>query len=145
MKTISTTRKINASPARVFAVVAHLDEWSDALPHVIKFEFLTEQKSGVGTRFCETRLMGKSEAVTELEVTEYTQDERIRLVGDSHGAEWDTVWTVEADGEGSVLKIDMDARSYKLMAKIMNKLFRGMIAKAVEKDVDLIKAYCEKG
>ena len=64
----------------------------------------------------------------------------------THGAGWDAVWTVKADGDGdgSELQIQMDARSYKLMAKIMNTLFRGMIAKAVEKDMDLIKAYCEK-
>jgi hypothetical protein len=38
----------------------------------------------------------------------------------------------------------MDARPYKLMARVMNTLIGGMVKKAVEKDMDSVKAYCEK-
>lgn len=40
--------------------------------------FLTDSEKGVGTKFRETRMMGKREAGTELEVTEYVPNERVR-------------------------------------------------------------------
>ena len=38
----------------------------------------------------------------------------------------------------------LDARAYKLLPKLMNPLIEGMIQKAVEKDMDAVKAYCER-
>ena len=31
----------------------------------------------------------------------------------------------------------------KLLPRVMNPLIRGMVAKAVERDMDLVKAFCE--
>jgi uncharacterized protein YndB with AHSA1/START domain len=79
------TRSIAAPVARVFETVAHIDRFQEAIPHITNVEFLTETHSGVGTRFRETRLMRGREASTELEVTEYVPDERVRLVSDAGG------------------------------------------------------------
>ena len=38
----------------------------------------------------------------------------------------------------------MDARAHKLPPKLMNPLIKGMVQKAVEKDMDAVKAYCER-
>ncbi len=46
-----TERKIAAPPEKVFELVAHIDEFSKAVPHIIDVEFLSEQRTGVGTRF----------------------------------------------------------------------------------------------
>ena len=109
-------------------------------------EFLTEQRKGVGTRFRETRLMGKRKGSAELEVTEYVENERIRLVSDQGGTIWDTVFTVQPAAEGGVeLKMVMDANAYKLLAKLLNPLIKGVIAKFIEKDMDAVKSYCEQG
>jgi hypothetical protein len=55
----------------VFSTVAAINQFSRAIPHIVKVEFLSEVRAGVGTRFGETRLMGGREAATELEVTEW--------------------------------------------------------------------------
>ncbi|KAB2847196.1 MAG: hypothetical protein F9K45_00175, partial [Melioribacteraceae bacterium] len=70
MKTITVTKNINAPVEKVFNTVAHIEEFSKTVPHIVKVEFLTELKTGAGTRFRETRLMKGKEAATELEVTE---------------------------------------------------------------------------
>ena len=144
MPRIAITRRIDAPADAVFSAVSDIRRFSEALPHVVKFEFLTEQKTGVGTRFRETRLMGGKEAETELEVTEFVENERVRLVADSHGTIWDTTFTVEAGDGATKLDMVMDARAHKLLPKLMNPLVMGMIRKAVERDMDLVKAYCEK-
>ena len=55
MAYITVFRKIDAPPETTFQTVAHIDKFSQALPHVVDYEFLTDQTSGVGTRFRETR------------------------------------------------------------------------------------------
>ena len=138
------TRDINAPASVVFQTVADIRQFSKALPHVVKYEFLTELPIGIGTRFRESRLMNGKEATTELKVTEYVDNERVRMVADSHGTVWDTVFNVAASGELTHLSLTMDARAKTLLPKIMNFLIKGMIKKAVERDMDLVKAFCEE-
>lgn len=143
MKSITVTRTINAPIEKVFGTVADIRQFEQALPHVIGHEFLSEQESGVGTQFRETRVMKGRETVTELEVTEYVENDRVRMVADTNGTVWDTVFTVTTDGTTTTLVTTMQARAYKLLPKLLNPLIRGMIAKAVGKDMDLVKASCE--
>ena len=144
MKPIIVSREISAPKALVFQTVANIREFAKACPKIVKYEFLTEIESGVGTKFRETRMMGGKEAVTDLEVTEYEENDHIRLVADSHGAVWDSVFRVRETEGITTLTLTMEARSYRLLAKVMNFLFQGMIKKEVAKDMDRVKAYCEK-
>lgn len=144
MKTITITKNINAPVEKVFNTVAHIEEFSKTVSNVVKVEFLSEHKTGVGTRFRETRLMKGKEAVTVLEVTEYVKNENVRLVAQNMGTVWDTTFAVKADGSGTILTMAMDAKSNNFLAKLMNFMIRGMIAKEVEKDMDAVKVYCEK-
>jgi ribosome-associated toxin RatA of RatAB toxin-antitoxin module len=53
----SVTRTIDAPIDVVFATVSDINNFSKAVPHITKVEFLSEQKTGVGARFEETREM----------------------------------------------------------------------------------------
>ena len=77
-------------------------------------------------------------------VTEYLENESIRMVSDQGGTVWDTVFTVTPSDDGVDLTMVMDAKAYKLMAKFFNPLIKGMIRKFIEKDMDAVKAYCER-
>ena len=144
MALLSATRTIAAPVDRVFDTVAHIENFRKALPSITNVQFLTESKTGVGTRFRETRVMRGRESTTVLEVTEYQPNERVRLVSDAGGTIWDTVFTVKAADGGTDLSLAMDARPYKLAARIMNPLVSRMIRKAIEGDMDAVKAYCEQ-
>ena len=144
MGTTTVTRTIRASQAAVFEAVAHIENFSKIVPAITNVEFLSEQKTGIGARFKETRLMGKREGTSILEVTEYVPPERIRIVSDQGGIIWDTVFAVEPAGDGQVeLSMVMDARAYKFFAKLINPLIKGMIRKFIESDMDAVKAHCE--
>ena len=135
---------VQAPVEAVFDCVAHIQNFSNAVPDISKIEFLTQSRRGVGTRFRETRVMKGREATTELEVTEYDAPHRIRLVSDEGGTIWDTVFTTIATADGGTrLEMVMDARPYKLMAKIVNPFIGRMISKAVEEDMNAVKTYCE--
>ena len=89
--------------------------------------------------------MGSRRATTELEVTEYVQDEHVRFVSDAGGTVWDTTFTVEPDpdGRGTRLVMVMEARPHKLLARLATPLMKRVIAKAIDADRDAVKAYAE--
>lgn len=138
------TRTIRAPADVVFSTVADIGQFSKAVPHIVKVEFLSDVRSGLGTRFRETRLMKGRESRTELEVTEYQPNRRVRMVAESHGTVWDTLFEVRSESGFCVLTLTMDARARSLIPKIMNVLIRGMVRKAIEKDMDAVKAFCER-
>lgn len=140
----STSRQIKAPVEIVFSAITDLEKFPDKNPDIVKIEILSEQKTGIGTRFIEIRRMGKREGSTELECTEYVENELVRFVADQGGTIWDSVFTTSAKDGGTELTLEMDARPYKLMPKIIMPMILGMIAKAVEKDMDAVKEYCER-
>ena len=144
MANVTVTRRIDAPADAVFRNVAHIEQFSRAVPHILRVEFLTEVKSGVGARFRETRMMMGREASTELEVTEYVENERVRIASEAGGTLWDTVFTVAPDGEGTELKMVMDAKPLTVGARMTLPLVIGAVRKAVEQDMDSVKAFCER-
>ena len=144
MTRIVVTQKITAPIGVVFNAFADIRQIPIVLPHVITQEFLSDIKSGIGTRFRETRLMNGKESITELEVTEYVENDHVRMVADSHGTVWDTIVCMNQEKERVALTITMDAKAYKLLPKLMYPFIKGMIKKAMVKDLDLVKSYCEK-
>jgi uncharacterized protein YndB with AHSA1/START domain len=88
------TRDIGAPREKVFRAVADIGQFSQAIPQIVRVELLSDVTSGLGARFRETRLMNGKEIPTELTVTEYVANERIRLVAESHETVWDSLFVV---------------------------------------------------
>ncbi len=135
--------EISAPVERVFDTIAHIQNFSKAVPHIVNVEILSDTQSGVGTRFRETRSMKGREMTTELEVTEYVKDEAIRIVSDEGGTVWDTLFTVEPKSERTLLTLSMDARPYKTIPKLLVPLMTRFLRRAVMRDMEAVKAYCE--
>ncbi len=143
MANVETARSIAAPPDQVFQVVAHIEDFHNINPNITNVEFLTDSHTGVGTRFKETRIMKGREATTTLEVTEYEPPSKVRIVSDEGGTIWDTIFTVNPEGDGSLLTMKMDATPYKLTAKLITPLIMRMVSKGIEADMDIIKAHCD--
>lgn len=76
-------------------------------------------------------------------MTEFIENDRVRIVADTHGTVWDTLFAVKPEGGHTVLTMTMDAKTDKWIPKIINFMISGMLKKAVERDMDLVKAFCE--
>ena len=135
---------IEAPVATVFGALANIETFPDRAEAIAAVEILSDQKFGVGTRFRETRIMNRREAIAELEVTEQVDNERIRMVCDQGGTVWDTVFLVSPSGEGTRLEMTMDAKPHKLMAKLTVPIINMMIKKFVRQDMEELKAWCER-
>ena len=143
MATIHVKKTIEAPLELVFQAIADVRNFQKAVPHITNIDFLTDQQVGVGTRFRETRIMKGREETVELEVAEYVENDRVRMIADAGGTIWDTVFTVSESAGSVLLDMKMDARSYTLLARIITPLIRGMVFKGVESDMDAVKEYCE--
>ena len=143
MSKVSVNELIDAPVETVFRAITDIEKLPETNPDIVSVEFLSEKRNGVGTRFRETRRMGKSEHVTELDVTEYVENERARMVADSHGTVWDTVFTTQPEDGKTRLEIHMDARPHKLLPKLMNPLMKGFFKKGIEKHMQSFREYCE--
>jgi len=64
MTTIEARRSIRAPVSVVFTAVTDIADLPNTNPDFVGIEFLTEQTSGIGTRFRETRTMNGKEDVT---------------------------------------------------------------------------------
>lgn len=139
-----TARHIEAPIAKVFQTLAQVEHFSQAVPGITNVEFLTEQKYGVGTRFRETRMMNGKAAATDLEVTELSENESVRMVSLAGGATWDTLFTVRATSDGTHMEMNMTASAYQFAAQLMLPVIMPIVSKAIESDMDAVKQYCER-
>ena len=145
MTRTTVTRSIDAPLEVVFETISDIRNFSKAIPDIVGVEFLSDTRTGVGTRFRETRLMRGREASTVLEVTEYVDDEHLRVVSDSHGTIWDSEFTVRQYAGATELTLIMEARPHTILARLMVPVTRGFVQKALEKDMEAVKRWCEDG
>ena len=147
MSMITVSLDIRAPIETVFRVITDIEKLPESNPDVTRIEFLTDQRSGPGTRFRETRTSKGKEMQTELELTELVANEHARFVSDMGGTIWDTVFLLRPQGSppGSEthLEIALDARPYKLPAKLAFPMIKGMVQRGMEQHVDSLRTYCE--
>lgn len=144
MPSKTATRLIDAPVGRVFDIISAPEKYARAVPAISKVEILSKVAAGPGVRFRETRDMNGKEASSELEITEFTRDEMVRFISDAGGVRWDSVFNVTRHGAGARLDCRMVAKPYTFAARIMTPFIMGVVAKAIEADMDAVKAYCEK-
>ena len=118
----------------MFGTIADISRYAKAVADIVKVEYLSQTKKGVGTRFLETRLVKGREVATELEVTEFVDNDRVRIVAYDYGTVWDTL---NAGQRQTELRTVMEGRARKLLPKPINWCARGMIEKAVGRDMDI--------
>ena len=82
--------------------------------------------------------------VTELELTEYEENERARFVTDAGGTVWDTVFSFQPTGAATKLVIELEARPHRFLSKLMYPLIKRMVRKGMETHIGALTSYCEK-
>jgi len=140
---VTVVRVVRAPVERVFATVAHKRRFAQAIGGVTAIEDLSDVTSGVGTRFRQTRVMNGRETTMDFAVTEYVENERIRIVNETHGTVWDSLFTFAGAPGGTTLRLVMDARGDRPLTRLLLPLVCLLVRKAVARDIDAVKAYCE--
>ena len=142
MARISLARTIAAEPGRVFEVIANAERYSGAIPEIVEVEFLSDQRTGVGTRFRERRRAGRREAAVVMEITEWTPDAGLAFRSEAGGAAWETSFTLRPGADGHTnLSVTMHATPKTILAKLVAPLMTNVVGRAIGRDIDALEAH----
>ncbi len=143
MITIEIIKHIKAPLEMVFLGVSNVRNFASMLPHVVNVEFLTDRQSGAGTRFRETRVIDGAEYTNELEITEYVENQHVRIVTSSHGTVWDSFFTVAETDRITTLDLNLTGKTRQLLPMFINPLARTTIRNAIDRDLEMVKKALE--
>jgi ribosome-associated toxin RatA of RatAB toxin-antitoxin module len=139
----SVSRRIEASPERVYALMTDLPNAPAVVPAIRAVEILTEGPVRVGTRFKETRVVFGREHAETFEVTELAAARAFGMACTSCGARYDSRFTFRPDGRGTIVEMTMTVEPLTTYARIVGFLMRPMMKKMVAecaKDLDAVAA-----
>jgi len=142
------TKLVKGSPEHVFEVFTDIEKSAERITGVERIEMLTEGPVGKGTRFRETRIMFKKEATEEMEITEFEPGKRVTIEADSCGAHFTSTFAFTREGDH--VRVDLEFRTratsfFAILFAPIGWLMMGTMKKAIEKDMDELKAAAETG
>jgi hypothetical protein len=146
MLEFSLTKQIQAPPERVFDVFVDLDRAADRISGIVRMEKLTPGPVGVGTRFCETRVMFRRETTEELEFIAFDRGKSYTVGCTSCGTEWRTTFRFRPDGETTIVEMGTQIRPVSFLARLMaplGKMMAGSMKKCLDRDMTDLKEVIE--
>lgn len=134
---------INAAPSTVFGIISDIEGSPKHQPKIKRIEMLTDGPVGAGTAWNETREMMGKEATMRIEMTQFDPPNSYTADCTSMGTHYSTRFDVLPHRDGTKLKMAMTQTSKGLFASLMNKVFAGVMRKAIWDDLDSIKRAAE--
>ncbi len=142
MKGFTRTLQVDATPAKVFAVLTDLENAPKWMPSIQKTEWVTGDKVAPGAVWRETRLAGKRTMTADIHVRDFEKNKKLGLAVDSKPFEMSLDFALKPAGTGTQVDYSCMGKGKGLMA-----IFTATIMKKVEdQDSDLLarfKAYVE--
>ncbi len=148
MAQLTIEKHIDAPREVVFDTALDLQSAAENIRGIQKLEVLTDGPVGIGTRFRETRVMFKKEATEIMEIVVMERPSRYVLKAESHGSKYLTSYDLEEVDSGTRLTMNFSSEPQTIAAKVLGVVFSlmmGAMRKAVEKDLDDLKAAVEGG
>jgi carbon monoxide dehydrogenase subunit G len=147
MKPVTAFVRIAAPQQLVWERITDIEHAAERIPAIRRIEILSPQRHGLGVRWRETRVMFGKEATEVMEITGWRPPREYVTSAQSHGSDYRCTLRVEPSGDGCVLSFDFTATPLTIMARVigtvMGPLMRKAVAKALQGDLDAIKASCE--
>lgn len=137
--------RVEAPAETVFAKVSDIEGSSVHQPKIKRIEMLTPGPVGIGTRWNETRAMGKKEATLTLEITEFDPPRSYTVECDSAGTHYTTTISAEPAGDASTLRATVHAKPSGFFAGLLAKMVMGMMRTEIHEDLLCIKRAAESG
>jgi len=147
MSTIITSTRVAAPIEQVFEVYTDLEKAADRIPDITALEILSDGPFGEGTRWRETRLMFKKEATEEMWVKRFDPPNSYTVEANSHGMLYETLFEFVPDGDSTTVRWTFQGTAQslgaKLTAPIFGILFKGVMRKCMQRDLDALRDVCE--
>jgi hypothetical protein len=144
---IQVAKQVNAPSDITFAVFSDITKAQERITGITKVEILSDVNQGIGTRWRETRIMFGKEATEEMEISALQPNQSYDVVAESHGTKYHTRYTFAEQQGGTRVEMIFSGKPTTLTGQLMSVLtflFAGATRKALEKDMDELKAVAEK-
>jgi uncharacterized membrane protein len=136
---------IHAPVDKVFAISADIPNAPRHIPSIKRIDMLTEGEVRAGTKWKETRLSGKKEAVVELQITQFDAPEAYTVAAEAMGSKYRTVLAFEKAPEGTKVVMTTYVESKGFMAGVMASMLEKSVKRGLQEDLDALKRACERG
>ncbi|HEX7259689.1 MAG TPA: SRPBCC family protein [Candidatus Saccharimonadia bacterium] len=145
---IADSIHIDAPIEKVFGVFTDLESASARIKAITKLEIIDGPSSmQVGTKWRETRTLFGKEATEVMWVTELVQNANYAVEAESHGTKYHSKYFFKQNGGATDVEMVFEAEPVSTSARLMSFmgfLFAGATKKALHKDLEDLKAVCEK-
>lgn len=141
---------INGSRAAVWAAITDIEHAANIISGIEKIEVVEKPANGlVGLKWRETRMLFGKPATVEKWITDAVDNEFYKTRAESDGFVFLTTMSISGSNGGVMLTSAHDSQPQSLFKKLtsvpMMVLFKGVVRKAILKDLNDIKAAVEKG
>ena len=151
---------IEAPIARVFDVFSDVSKSPERIEAIRRVQIQGEQARGPGTRWLETRRLGKRECSVELTITEFVENETFTVRGSMAAHVFDTKFTFadvtatadSATGDAATrdaateVTLECTSRPTGIMGYFLTPLmllFKGMIRRDMMKDMNQLRTHLQ--
>ncbi len=146
---LSVQVNINANRERIWEVISDIKNAVNVVSAIELIEVLEEPDSGIlGLKWRETRTMFGKTATEVMWITEVQDGRSYSTRAESHGSIYKTRHEISGVDGDAVLGMEFIGEAQTLGAKIlsatMGSLFKGATVKALQQDLDDIKAASEQ-
>src|SRR4051812_3487457 len=140
---------INGSKAAIWAAITNIENASETISGIENIEVLEKPANGlVGLKWRETRMLFGKPATVEKWITDAAENEFYKTRAEDGGFVFLTTKRISENSGGATLTESHESKPQSIRAKLsvpMLFLFRGVIKKALLKDLYDIKAAVEQG
>lgn len=130
-----------------FTVFTDLAKAAERIPEITALEILTDGPVGKGTRWRETRLMFKKEAVEVMEMTSFDAPHAYTVEANSHGQRFETLFEFVEEDNGTRVTWTFWSTPLtlgtKIVGPIMGLLFKKIMRKCMQGDLEALREVCE--
>jgi len=141
---------INGSRAAIWAAITDIDNAATIMRGIESVEVLERPASGlVGLKWRETRILFGKPASADKWITEAVENEHYRTRAEDNGFVFLTTLALSEGSGGVTLTSSHHSVPQGFMARVMSipmgLFFKGVARKAIQQDLDDIKAAVERG
>lgn len=143
---VSHQQTVAAPVADVFSLFADIPSCADRIEAITKIEMLTDGPMREGTRWRETRRVGKRECTEEMGFSAFAPNRSYTVRGESMGSEFLTTFEFAERQGATDVRCEMVATPKTLAAKIaspMMLLMKGMMRKCLVGDMAALAKIAE--
>ncbi len=144
MRVVETVR-IDRPAEEVWSVIADLDTHTKWRPSVREFRKVSDGPLGVGSRIREVLDWRGREIVIDDVVTAFEPPQRLGIRGGWKAADFEVDFRLEPDGDGTNATMDWPLYPKSFLLKIAAPFMGGAMRRATKEELELLKAYVERG